>query len=201
MWRSVFAFVLAALLAGPAALAQGAEEGVLNAVAYRQIPVGTAIEVQAMDNSDDNMVLLREFVHALQSAGYTVAQNAPIILSFETRDDAGAWTSSGGDRTLVEFQGSGGSSADEEAKVMVNLFDSGRGGVLNKGKGGTSIVTPAKFRIDATLDDRANGKRLWTAWTVGDLGHRDGLAVSKAMVPALVGGLGRTVKRQTFKLP
>ena len=44
-------------------------------------------------------------------------------------------------------------------------------------------------------------KRLWQAWTIADLESNDGLDLTLAMIPVMVGSLGRTVKKQPFTLP
>lgn len=182
------------------ATAQGMDEGIINAVVYRQLPQGVPLAVKPLDNSQDNMALKSEFEKALRAVGYTVADDASLVLSFDTRDESGAYSSSG-ERTLLEFSANGGSGSDEEARFRVNIFDSQRGGVFNSGQGDTNIVTRSRYRIDATLDDSANGQRLWQSWAVGDLGGRTTQSATSAMVPTMVSRLGQTVKREVFSLP
>ena len=55
-------------------------------------------------------------------------------------------------------------------------------------------------RIDATVEDRASGKRLWQGWTVGALGQADSLSLMRKMVSPMVDGLGKTVTRQPLQL-
>lgn len=195
-------YLLAGLivLASLEAIAQDSGDGLMNSVAYRQLPAGEAITVRALDNSDDNMVVLQEFEDALRQRGYTVSPEANFILSFETRDEIGAWTDDGR-RTFVELSARGGDEGGEDAKARFNLYNSSKGGILNKGqRSGTSIMTPSQYRLDATIEDRRNGKRLWQAWTVADLGAYNGLTLTKMMVPIMVNNLGQTVKRQPFNL-
>ena len=196
-------FLLAAvcaLLVAPA-FAQAPGDGLLNAVAYDAIPTGAAVAVRPLDNSDDNMVLKEEFERELRARGYVVAADAALILSFETRGTTGAWTS-GERRYVLELRAQGGREGGEDASARVNVFDSAAGGLLNPGRGGTtSIVTPSQYRLDATVDDRASGRRLWQGWAVADLEHADGLALTRAMVPAVAASVGRTVRRQVFAIP
>lgn len=178
----------------------GGKDGLLNAVSFKQLPAQAAIAVRVMDNSDDNLVLQAEFERVLRAKGHRVAEDASLILTFETRKVAGAWADEGR-RTLVELHGGGG-VGDEEAKVTVNLFNSRQGGVLNKGeRSGTSITTRGQLRVDVNVDERSTGKRLWQAWSTTDQGGDDDLSQNKAMVPILVENIGRTVKRQTISLP
>jgi hypothetical protein len=189
------------ILAGQTAAAQEPGEGLLNAVAYKPLPQGLAVTVRPLDNSDENLLLQEEFERELRASGHTVAADAPLIMTFEVRDMVGAW-SNRDRRSILEFEGSGGGIGGDSHRARLNLFDSGRGGVLNQGRGGgTSIVTPTKYRLDATIDARAGGKRLWQAWATADLGQSDGFDLTKAMIPAVVNSLGQTVKRQPFKVP
>jgi hypothetical protein len=194
--------VTLALLATGRASAQGVDEGLLNAVAYKPLPAGMAIAVRPMDDSDENLVLQKHIEGELEAQGYRVSRDGDLILTFETRDTVGAWSDLGR-RSVLEFQYKNveGIGGDNE-RLRLNLFDSAQGGVFNEGRAhGTSIVTPSQYRIDATVDDRRNGERLWQAWVTASLQHSDGAALTQSMVPVMVGSLGKTVRRQPFKLP
>ena len=179
--------------------AGGAGDGVLNAVAYRSLPPGAAIAVRPLDNSDENQILQQVFERELRARGYTVSKDANLVLTFETRGRVGAW-SDGGRRQLLQLQQSQGVGGLDSPKVRLNLYDSRRGAVFNEGRTGTQITTPSTYRLDATIDDRTDGKRLWQAWTTAAVGGSDGFTLTKAMVPVMVAGIGLTVKRQTFTL-
>ncbi len=179
--------------------AQEYGQGVLNAVAYRPLPGGQALRVLPIDNSDHNMALKREFERQLTARGYTISEDAILVLTFETRDEIGAYKTRQR-RAFVELHARGGREGGEDAKMLFNLYDSDTGGMFNKGKGETSIITQSQYRMDVTIDDNSNGKRLWHAWTVANLGQSDGRTLTKSMVPALVNSVGSTVKRQTFPL-
>ncbi|OHC73215.1 MAG: hypothetical protein A3G18_09155 [Rhodospirillales bacterium RIFCSPLOWO2_12_FULL_58_28] len=192
-WLSACLIVLASV----SAFAENNGDGLLNSVSYKPLPANMPIAVRAMDNSDENMVLVREFEGALRAGGYTVSPGADLILTFETRDELGAW-SDHGKRTLLELSAKGGYEGGEDAKARFNVYNSQKGGILNKGRGGTSITTPSQYRIDVTIEDKTNGKSLWQAWAVADLGASDGAVLVKNMVPVLVKHLGQTVKQQSF---
>ncbi len=196
--KLVLAVGLAVLLNGAA---HGAEEGILNAVAYSPLPKDAAIAVRPLDNSDQNMAVKLVFERELRRRGRTVSDDAALVLTFETSGQVGAWTSAGR-RSVLELDAHGGRTGGENAQARLNIFDSARGGLLNKGRGGrTSIVTPSRYRLDATIDERESGRRLWKAWAVSDLGQSDGTTLARAMVPVVVGTLGRTVKRHPFSVP
>ena len=202
MMRFGILVVTLALFVAGRASAQGLDEGLLNAVAYKPLPAGLAITVRPMDDSDENLVLRERFEGELKAQGYSVSGDGTLILTFETRDTMGAW-SDAGRRSVLEFEykNAEGIGGDNE-RLRLNLFDSAQGGVFNEGGAhGTLVVTPSQYRIDATVDDRRNGERLWQAWVTASLQQADGATLTQSMVPAMVGSLGKTVRRQTFQLP
>jgi hypothetical protein len=180
-------------------LAQSPGEGLLNAVSYKPIPAGATLSVRALDNSDSNLAVQEDFERELRGLGFSIGSNAGLVLSFETRDVVGAY-SEGVARHVMEFSGGGGRGGGEDARARVNMFDSASGGVLNRGRdtGDTTIITPTQYRIDATVEDRTSGRRLWQAWAVADLEQSDGRTLTRAMVPAIANALGDTVRQQPF---
>ncbi|MBM3951009.1 MAG: DUF4136 domain-containing protein [Rhodospirillales bacterium] len=179
--------------AGPAAPA------VVNAVSFQPLPERAVFAVRPLDNSDANLRLKVAIEEALRARGFGVAKESSLILSFDTRDEVGVWTDSGR-RTILELQAQGGRDGGEYAHAKVNVFDSASGGLLNEGRGGTSIATPSTYRIDATIDDRTNGRRLWQGWAIANLSHGDRTELDRAMIPAIVQNVGRSVTRQPFEL-
>ena len=201
MMRFGILVVTLALFVAGRASGQGLDEGLLNAVAYKPLPAGLAITVRPMDDSDENLVLRERIEGELKAQGYSVSGDGTLILTFETRDTMGAW-SDAGRRSVLEFEykNAEGIGGDNE-RLRLNLFDSAQGGVFNEGGAhGTLVVTPSQYRIDATVDDRRNGERLWQAWVTASLQQADGATLTQSMVPAMVGSLGKTVRRQTFQL-
>lgn len=186
-------------LAQAATPAEGGPKGTMNAVAFSPMPSNTPIAVRPLDDSDVNVRLKKMLEATLRSKGFNVDDKATLVMTVETRDEVGSWTDQGR-RSLIELQAKGGRDGGEDAQAMLNIYNSTRGGLLNEGRGGTSIATPSTYRINVTVDDRNNGKRIWQGWTVADLGHGDRETLSKAMVPALMGHLGLTVSLQPFDI-
>jgi len=196
--KSIFlslVFALALILGPQSVSAQGINEGQLNAVSFKPLPMPLSLSVQPLDNSDLNMALKKEFEGKLREKGHIIDENANMVLTFETRDEIGAWKTRN-KRAVLELQAKGGREGGENAKMRFNLFDSNTGGMFNEGKGETSIVTPSQYRMDVTIDNRSNGKRHWQGWMTANLGHSSGQALTRAMVPILVEKIGQTVKRQ-----
>ncbi|MBM3582597.1 MAG: DUF4136 domain-containing protein [Alphaproteobacteria bacterium] len=207
---TVLAALVGAALLSLAAFAQDkapAEAGggnptpsaVVNAVSFQPLPERAVFAVRPLDNSDANLRLKVAIEEALRARGFGVAKESSLILSFDTRDEVGVWTDSGR-RTILELQAQGGRDGGEYAHAKVNVFDSASGGLLNEGRGGTSIATPSTYRIDATVDDRTNGRRLWQGWAIANLSHGDRTELDRAMIPAIVQNVGRSVTRQPFEL-
>lgn len=176
-----------------------AEDGLMSSISFSNIPANAEIQVLPYDDSDANIEVQRVFERILRQHGYKISETAKLILNFETRDEIGSW--SGTDRRhLLSLEASGGRGGGEDASARLNFFDSKSGGLINKGKGGTSIATPSSYRIDATIEDRSSGKRLWQGWSVGKLGAGDGQSLTLKMVPVLVEGIGKTVRQKAFEL-
>lgn len=176
-----------------------AGNGIVNAVSFEPIPANTPITVRPLDDSDANLRLKEDFEAALRAKGFTPAPDAQIVLTFETGNEIGSWVDKGR-RSLIELQAKGGRDGGEDAQAMLNIYNSTRGGLLNKGDGGTSITTPSTYTIRVTVDNRNGGKRLWEGWTTADLVQGDREQLAKSMLPVLMGNLGLTVSRKPFEI-
>jgi len=180
--------------------AETPQQGFLNAVSYDSLPAQVSVNVRPLNDSDENLALKQAFETALRERGYTVAVDAPLVLTFETREVVSAWADRGR-RTVLEFEVRGEGVGGDQQRVRLNLFNSSSGGVFNRGReGGTGIVTPGHFRIVLSIDDRSSGERLWQAWKVAEIGRSDGRRVSQAMVPGMISRLGETVRQEQMDI-
>jgi hypothetical protein len=197
---STLAFALGLYLQTMAAsFAQGSGEGLMNAISYKPLPQGMAFSVQALDNSDQNMILKKDFETILRSRGFAISTDAPMVITFETRDKLGGYTIRNR-RAILELEAHGGREGGEDARMRLNLYDSNTGGIFNQGKGETSIMTPSQYRLEVSIDNRSNGKRHWQAWAVTNQDRADGATLIRAMIPEMVENMGKTVKSLTFEL-
>lgn len=185
-------------LAGQAS-AEETGDGLLNAMAYHPVPEGKTIAVRPLDDSDQNLLLKTDLEAVLKERGYSLSDDAPLILTFETREEGGAF-SDGGRRTVLELEAKGGGLGGNQQSARLNIFDSDRGGVLNEGRGGTRVVTRDRYRLDLTLDERGRG-RLWQAWATAETRFSDALTASRAMLGPMVDRIGKTARRETFRIP
>ena len=176
-----------------------ADEATVNGVSYEKFERDLPVSVRALDNSDVNIELQKIFEEVLRQQGFTVLANAGLILSFDTKNEEGAW-SDAGNRQLIELKNQDGTPHSNSPEVRMNLFNSNRGGVLNSGTPGTTEVTPTYYRLDITLENSANGQRLWEGWATAELGLADEITLSKAMVPLLLKNLGKNINQKKFNL-
>lgn len=176
-------------------------QGMVNAVAFAEFPAGATIDVDPLDDSDESLALLKEIEQQLRAKGYEVAEGADLVLTFELRDLKGAWTG-GGTNSFLQFRNTDDHTGTDAPEVRLNLFKSDKGGLINRlgneRPEGTRQVASSELRLDATLDDRTNGKRLWHGWSVIDIGASDELDRHKRMIPPLIETFGDTVRQKTF---
>ena len=192
--------VLASVLVLFSVPAWGQDSVLLNAVAYRPLTAGSALAVSPLDNSDQNLRLQALFESELRARGFTVSSDATLVLTFETRSSPGIWSDEGA-RRIIELTDRRDQGGVESPRVQLNLYNSNRGGVFNQGRPDTNVGAPGQYRLDATIDNRTNGERLWQAWTTAPLIRSDGQSLSMSMVPAMVESVGSTVKSKPFALP
>lgn len=182
---------LVGLLASTPAIADAVT---VNAQSYHEVPSNEAVTVETFDDSEQSLRIKKHFEDELRAQGYTLKPDARLILSFEARDTAGSW-SGGGPNRLVEIGNSQNHTGADAPDVRLNIFNSQRGGLLNpKRDRGITQVTPSEFRIDATLEDRSNGRRLWQGWSTTNIGSTGDASGHVAMVRPIVHNIGKTVR-------
>lgn len=172
-----------------------AAEGSFNAQSYHPIATRSALAVRPWDNSAENLELAKEIERVLKDRGFTIDQNAALVLSFEMSDILGNW-SQGERRSILEVDGHGGRRGGENAKVRLNLYESNRGGMFNMGRKPAAVV-PSKYQIEMTVD-RKGGPRHWQGRAAADLTSSSGFELVKSMIPLMVEELGNTVKQRSF---
>ncbi|WNK01294.1 hypothetical protein L2D14_07655 [Thalassospiraceae bacterium LMO-JJ14] len=197
MRTGVFAFsawLFSLLICASPLLAQGVE---VNAVSFAAFPRGENITVETYDDSETVLKLKKQFEEELRSQGYTVTEGARLILSFETQDTSGKW-SGGGPNRLVQIGNSENHTGKDAPDVRLNIFDSQRGGILNpKRDKGITQIAPSQFRIDATVEDRQTGKRLWQGWSVTDMiAGSEETMLHRSLVKPIVDNIGKTVRSE-----
>jgi len=191
--RLGFLGVLLIAFAPPsAATAQQPERGLLHAVSFEPLPEGMPILVRPLDDTDENLAIKKEFEAAMATDGFNVAADeARLVLSFETREEVAAGPAPK-PQTTIRFRGQGGRMSTSDERNVPKLIEAPRDG--------TRIYRPSRYRIDATIDDKLDGARLWQGWAVAGLDEHTHLFLAKTMVPAIVDGIGQTVREKPFPL-
>lgn len=189
---TAFAVASAAVLPCIAAAADVSGQATLNAVAFQPLSGSQPIEVRVLDNSDENLAIMRELQAALKRRGVPVGgDQAPLMLTIDTGDSVGAWNAP---------------ASSDQVRMMDDrgrLFPQGELDITRQARlplAGTTVVTPAQYRLGLTLDSRASGTRLWQGWTIADLSQGERSDLAAAMVPKLVDSLGKTVREESFEL-
>lgn len=187
---------LAAFAALPAASAKAADNITLSAVALGPLASGAPLRVRFLDDSDENFRIKRSLEAALTAQGFQMDPQAMLVLTFETREEAGSFYDAG-EGSIVHFSGHTGAGAGEgDASAMVNVFDSQRGGLLNKGdQPGVSVTSNSTYRLEVSVDDRTSGRRVWEAWSTAALDHNGPAAAIAAMVPAIAAHVGKSASQ------
>ena len=179
--------------------AQAPGQGLMNAISFKALPNNTAFKVRPIDDSNQNMVLKQKFEHLLKIKGFTISQNAPLVITFGTSSELSSYTTRNR-RSVLELDAHGGREGGEDARMRFNLFNSNSGGMFNEGKGETSLRTNGQIRLDVSIVNRNSGKHYWQAWTTTNQGRSGGGGFILAMVPEMVNKIGKKVTSQTFDL-
>ncbi len=184
--------VTSALMSTTPLRAEGLE---VHAVAFAELPKGSAINVEIFDDAKENQDLKALFEDELRSAGYNVTEKGRLILSFETRDTSGKW-SGGGPNRLIEMRNSDNHTGKDAPEVRLSIFDSQRGGILNPNRDqGITQVAPGEFRIDVVIEDRTNGRRLWQAWSsTNDNAGAEDTVFHRSMVKPIIQTIGKSTQ-------
>jgi len=182
------------------AVAQTAAEAQLNAVSFLPVKPGTPLRVRLLDDSNANLNIKKRFENALAANGFVIQSDAELVLTFETQEDMGSFEANGR-RHILELKAEGGREGGEDASAIVNVFNSKSGGLLNKGnRPNTQITSQSMYRMDATIDNTSNGRRMWEGWAVGALTHTGPDDLANAMVPALAAHVGKSAKQVVVPL-
>jgi len=176
-----------------------AGDGQVNAVSFRKLDTSTSLTVSPLDNSDESMVLKEDFEQALKNAGFSISPNSHLVLTFEVRDDLGTW---GGQdrRSVVELTNQGAWNGGDDTLAKLNLYNSSRGGLINQGDQHQGEGTKSKYRLEVTLDDRQEKRRVWQGWAVTEVNSGDKQSLTRGMVPFLAKSVGQTVRKETFTI-
>ena len=194
------ALAAAVLLSSAASAAEWSDEADApgRAASHSYRAMQGAIAVIPLDNSTLNIALARQIADALRARGIAVADDAPLLLEFETATESAAvarlqrdpsWET----RRVREGRDLG-IRRNTEVDAHVDVFSTMHSSVL------TGVRKPAmglRYVLRATLSERA-GARLWDGYTnYGEIG--DEARVFAKMAPLLASMVGQSTGERRFR--
>jgi len=190
--------VLAVLTAPLAATAQTGERapGHVAARAFAAAPAPLAFAVEPGDNTDENMALAQRIAKEAAARNMRVERGqSVVVLRFDTEVRT---------NTRVPGQASG---AGRESSGFADV-DPGRppppemGSRVTREESacGDAYARCLRYVINATLEERPSGRRLWQGHVSYDTSVVDRTTMFVALAPALVAQIGKNVQETPFRL-
>lgn len=176
------------------AAAQQPQPGRVTARSFDPVAAGATIEVSPLDDRQENQRLAAEFRRRLAAAGYRMGDaSAPLRLSFdsEVRPMGGASSQrrDGGNPGTGSLPSGMDPTPTPDRPVRRGQDQAGGG-----------QASGLRYVINAQLDERAAGKRVWQGNVRYDDVEGDRTRMLLRLVPRLVGVFGRTERGRGFAL-
>lgn len=205
MVEMVFA---AALVVASAAIAQSVEHpGRLVTRAFAPLPASLAAVIEPQDDTDENMALARRFAEEVAKRGGRIGGSdtrLSLFFATEVRPNVRA-APPGPTRAPSEAVGSAAADADPaRSSALVpppptsGTPADGGARALSGRTEGRDYGRALRYVINATIDDKKDGKRLWQGHISYDGAEPDRKAIFSALVPLLVAEIGKTVQERRF---
>ena len=164
----------------------------------RFVPMQGAIAVRPLDDSRLNLEVAKRIAEALQRRGIAVADDAPLLLEFDTRTDLQGTAEGRGPlhplpRVDIGRERDLGRSDAIDARI--DAYSTSRSSVL------TGVRRPeigVHYGMRATLSDR-KGARIWEGYTDYNEVASDEARLYAAMAPLLAAMIGENADRR-FRL-
>jgi hypothetical protein len=184
---------------------QGRPPGQVAARAFAAAPSPLAFTIEPGENSDENVALAGRLAREAAARGIDVRQEAGgLVLRFDTeiRTPSAAprqsFSREGGN---LSGQGAGAPDLPGSRDEVTNMLSSGGDGVIGgRPLSGANYTRFLRYVINATLDDRATGRRIWQGHVSYDTSESDRAAMFVALAPVLAEQIGKSVQERAFRL-
>lgn len=175
------------------AFAQDAKPGRVTSRAFHPVVARTMIEVSPLDDRPENLAIATALRDELSRAGYLLGDaTAPLRLSFDSEVRAAP----GPVRQSPDQPAGRGNAAGDEPNSPLPDRPVRRGS-----DGASRRPAPAlRYVVNATLDDRATGKRLWQGNVRYDDAEGDRARVLVRLAVTLMAVFGKSEKGRSFAL-
>ena len=206
--RIAMACATAALSTVPPAAAQTGElPGRMVTRGFAPLPSPLTAVVEPQDDTDENVALARRFAEEIAKRGGK-ADNAGAPLSFYFATEVRANVRAAPPRpTPAPSEAAGSAAADADPARSSGLAPpppatgapaGGGARVLSGRPEGRDYGRSLRYVINATIDDKRDGKRLWQGHISYDGAEPDRKAIFSALVPLLVVEIGKTIQERRF---
>lgn len=201
--RTVLWLALTALPLDTAFAQDGRPPGQVAARAFMAAPSPLALSIEPGDNTDENMALAQRLAKEATGRGITVQpQGATLVLRFDTE----VRTST---PPRQSYSRPGGAFEDPDSMTpaqpgardeVTNMLSSRGGGVIGRSSSGADYSRFLRYVINATIDDRATGRRIWQGHVSYDTAEPDRTAMFVALAPVLAEQIGKNTQERAFRL-
>jgi hypothetical protein len=167
-------------------------------VSYRAMPGDVAVAVQPLDNSPLNLKIAAKLAKALGERGVPVADDAPLLLEFETMTESAAPSRPRGspvEPRRVDIGRERDLGRGDAFNARVDLYSNARSSVL------TGVRKPdlgLRYTLRATLAERT-GPRLWEGYAEYGEAASSEEQVFDAMAPLVAGMVGQSTGERRFR--
>ena len=189
-----------AAAADAAAAAADAAPGRLAAYYCGTMPSTPTVEVIVLDNADVNLRIKDAFVAGLRRSGVVVQDGAGHTLTLEVAADR-EFEKTGERDALIELRvGQPDRQRGEQGDVNLrgSVWSSTNDSLVGGRVKGPKALAVNRVRLTASLNSRVDGHCLWQGEAIHELGERELEPV--ALVPALVGAFGKSVKPRPLNI-
>jgi hypothetical protein len=186
-------FIVVALLAAPAAMAQSenVDTGRLDAYACEELPSPLKLDVQIFDNAPRYLRLKEKFTARLNKRGIVMTADAPLVLTLDVRTEREFQPTE--ERGIGELRVGSGGGVSLRGKIWSNTNDS----VLGGRKKSSQRRAVDQLRVTANLNRRDDGRCVWRGEILHALGGGDPDQAAFRFMPPLADAIGQSIRNKS----